>query len=76
MEHVVEKVGVLIEGFRSHEDDQISDKVPGKEEDQDNSGDGDDELFPDGGGPVSFEAAGKSVHGVKKEGRLRRSREE
>jgi hypothetical protein len=36
--------------------------VPRKKEDENDAGEGDDELFPDGGGPIRFEATGKGIH--------------
>ena len=38
-------------------------KEIGKEEHENDSSEGNDELFPDGGGPVSFDATGEGVHG-------------
>ena len=41
--------------------------MAGQEEDQNDAGEGDDELFPDGGGPVSIEATGEGIHDNKEE---------
>ena len=63
VKHVMEEVGVGIKWLRSHEEHQVSDQVASEEKHQNKSGEGDNQLFPDGGGPVSFEATGKGVHG-------------
>jgi hypothetical protein len=65
VKHVVEKIGILVEWLRAHENNQVSGEVTGQKQDQKQAGEGDYELFPDGRGPVTFEAAGKCVHGIE-----------
>ena len=47
MQHVVQKIRVLVERLGSHEHHQIADQVARQEEDHDDSGHGNNELFPD-----------------------------
>ncbi len=48
VEEVVEEGGVFVEGFLTSEDEEVSGKVTGKEEDQGEAGEGDDDFTADG----------------------------
>ena len=63
VEHGVEEMGVFVEGLAPDIHQQVSGQMPRQENDKRQSGEGDDEFFPDGGRPISLEAAGKGVHG-------------
>ena len=62
VQYSVEEFSVFIEGLTTDEDQQVSRQMPGQKRHQGYTGDGNDELFSNGGGPVSAEAAGKGVH--------------
>jgi hypothetical protein len=74
MEHVMEEIRVFVERLRSQEHHEISDEVAGEKQNKDDTGDGDDELFADGGGPVSIEATGEGIHGNKEQAAVQSAR--
>ena len=60
--HGVEKMRVFIECLTTDVHQEIARQVASKEQYEDDSSKGDNELFPDGRRPISIEAAGKGIH--------------
>jgi hypothetical protein len=70
----MEEIRVFVERLGSQKYDEISNEVACEKEHQNDSGDGDDELFPDGRGPVSIEATGEGIHGNKEQAAVQSAR--
>lgn len=66
VEEVMEELRVVVERFWPHEYQHVTAHVTRKEENEDKAGDGDDQFFSDGGGPISIEATGDGVHSNEK----------
>jgi hypothetical protein len=70
----MEEISIFIERHRPEEYHQVSNQVPGEEKNEDETREGDDELFADGGGPVSSEATSESIHDNKEQTALQSAR--
>ena len=62
VEKVVEEVGVVVEGFGTCVDEEVSREVAGQKEDEGRTSDGDDDFFTNGGVPEGREGANREIH--------------